>query len=153
MAPSISKILATGFGSGKVAFAPGTAGTIVAIPIVLLLNQLHLWWYLLFVIGGFILGVKICDKVAKEYQEQDPAKIVWDEIIGFSVSMLLIPLSLWSILIAFVLFRFFDIVKPLPISYLERKLTGGFGIMADDLLAGIFTWGCLQLIMLTGWYF
>ena len=153
MAPSISKILATGFGSGKVPFAPGTAGTIVAIPIVLLLNQLHLWWYLLFVIGGFVLGVKICDKVAKEYQEQDPARIVWDEIIGFSVSMLLIPLSLWSILIAFVLFRFFDIVKPLPISYLERKLTGGFGIMADDLLAGIFTWGCLQLIMLTGWYF
>ena len=153
MAPSISKILATGFGSGKVPFAPGTAGTIVAIPIILLLNQLHLWWYLLFVIGGFILGVKICDKVAKEYQEQDPAKIVWDEIIGFSVSMLLIPLSLWSILIAFVLFRFFDIVKPLPISYLERKLTGGFGIMADDVLAGIFTWCCLQLIMLTGWYF
>ena len=140
--------LALGFGTGLAPRAPGTFGTLAAIPLYLLLAQLALPWYLLVVLLGFILGVYLCQFTSDALGEHDHSGIVWDEFIGFWITMIAVPVSWQWILAGFVLFRFFDIVKPWPIKMADTKLKGGFGIMIDDVLAGVFALGCLQLTLL-----
>jgi len=130
--------LALGFGAGLAPKAPGTFGTLVAIPIFLLLQFLPPLLYGLALIASFAVGIYLCDVTAKNLGVEDHPAIVWDEIVGFLVCMLGLPLSWFWILAGFCLFRFFDILKPWPISWVERRFSGGFGIMIDDLLAGIF---------------
>jgi phosphatidylglycerophosphatase A len=84
------------------------------------------------------LGVFICDQAAKKLDVHDFGGIVWDEVAGFLITMCWIPFSWQSMLAGFVLFRFFDILKPWPIKWLDRHVAGGFGIMLDDVVAGIF---------------
>lgn len=135
-------LIAAGFGSGSAPRAPGTFGTLAAlIP----------WWLLHFMpaplywaaIGiGFFLGIYICGKTARDLRTHDHGAIVWDEFIGLWIALAWIPISgAWlstSIWIAagFLLFRLFDIWKPWPISWCDKHVHGGFGIMFDDMLAG-----------------
>ncbi len=139
-------LLSLGFGSGLSSYAPGTMGTLVAIPLYLLLSRLELWPYLIVVVVGFLLGVYVCDKTSKALGVHDHSGIVWDEIIGYWITMIAIPAVTWQwILAGFVLFRFFDIVKPWPVKIADKRVPGGFGIMFDDLLAGLYALACIQI--------
>ena len=139
--------LAVGFGSGLSPKAPGTFGTIAAIPLWYLINDLPLSLYLAIIVAGFIAGIWICDSATKAIGKPDHGAIVWDEIIGFWITMIVAPAGLIWMLAGFVLFRFFDIVKPWPIRYLDKHIHGGLGIMLDDVLAGIFALLCLQALV------
>ena len=137
--------LALGFGSGLVPRAPGTAGTLVAIPLYLLLQNLSLQLYVPLVVGLFLLGIPICTHTARRLGVHDHPGIVWDEIVGYLLTMTFAPPGWQWVVAGFVLFRLFDIVKPWPIGWCDRKVTGGFGIMLDDLLAGVMAAAVLQL--------
>lgn len=110
-------------------------GTLAAIPIWLLMAQLAapLYWFLVLI--AFVLGIYICESAAKQLQTHDHPGIVWDEFVGFWIVMPFMPAEGWSLLWGFVLFRFFDIVKPWPIGWLDKKVQGGLGIMLDDVVA------------------
>ncbi len=136
--------LALGFGSGLVPRAPGTAGTVAAIPVYLLASALELPVYLLLVTAMFLAGIAICAHTARRLGVHDHPGIVWDEIVGYLVTMALAPAGWLWIVIGFVLFRLFDIVKPWPIRWLDKHVHGGFGIMLDDLLAGLCAAALLQ---------
>jgi phosphatidylglycerophosphatase A len=138
--------LATGLGSGLAPKAPGTAGTLVAVPLYLLLNGLLWWQYIAVVSAGFLIGVWICALAARQLGVHDDSSIVWDEIIGFLITMIAAPAGWMWIGVGFVLFRFFDIVKPWPIRKIDQRVGGGLGIMLDDVAAGIYALICLQVI-------
>ena len=117
---------------------PGTMGTIAAIPVYLVFIQANIWFYSLLTCLTFIVGIWICGVTAKQLGEHDFGGIVWDEIAGFLITMWLVPFSWKAVLFGFILFRIFDILKPWPIKWIDQKVEGGFGIMLDDVLAGIF---------------
>lgn len=140
-------LLSLGFGAGLSPRAPGTAGTIVSIIPYLFLSQLELVPYIAIVMLCFALGVYLCDYTSKALGAHDHAGIVWDEFIGFWITMIAVPGPGWQwILAGFILFRFFDIVKPWPVKWADKRLQGGFGIMFDDVLAGLYALACMQLI-------
>lgn len=138
--------LSLGFGSGLVPVAPGTAGTLAAIPVYLLLQDLTLAVYVAVVSAAFIAGIPLCAWTARRLGVHDHPAIVWDEIVGYLVTMVAAPAGWQWIVTGFVLFRLFDIAKPWPISWLDRRVTGGLGVMLDDLLAGVFAAILLQLL-------
>lgn len=139
--------LSLGFGSGLSPFAPGTFGTLAAIPLYLLIQPLSLSVYLLITLLTLVLGFYLCGQTAKALGVHDHGGIVWDEIVGFFITMIAVPLDWKWILAGFVLFRFFDIVKPWPIKWIDAKVSGGVGIMLDDVLAGIFALIGLHLLI------
>ena len=138
--------LAFGFGSGLAPVAPGTFGTLVGVPFFLFMVSLPLWSYLLLILAFFLFGVWICDRSSKLLGVHDHGGIVWDEIVGYLVTMIAAPEGWGWIVIGFILFRIFDIFKPWPIAYLDRHVSGGFGIMIDDILAGVYAMLILQLL-------
>lgn len=138
--------LATGFGSGLSPFAPGTAGTLAAIPFYLLVMHWPWWAYSLLLLVGSVAGVWICQAATDAIGVDDHGGIVWDEFMGYGITMLFAPTGWQWVLIGFVLFRIFDVIKPWPIRVIDRQLHGGLGIMLDDLLAGVFA--CLSLQIL-----
>ena len=140
--------LAFGFGSGLSPKAPGTAGTLAAVPLVYFALALPLWAYVLLTLVIIIAGVWICDNSSKRLGVHDHPGIVWDEIAGLFITLLAAPAGLIWLAVGFVLFRFFDILKPWPIGWLDRQVGGGLGIMLDDVLAGIYALICLQLLAL-----
>jgi len=140
------QFLALGFGSGLSPKAPGTMGTLVAIPIFIALSFLTPLYYLAIVVVMTVLGIYICQKAADAAGVHDHGAIVWDEIAGYLITMFMIPLSWQTIVTGFILFRIFDIFKPWPISFIDKKIHGGFGIMLDDVLAGIFSLVIMHLI-------
>ncbi len=138
-------LLAFGFGSGAAAKAPGTWGTLAAVVPYLALAQLPLLAYLSVVLLAFIAGVYICGRTAADLGVHDHGGIVWDEFVGLWISLIALPAG-WPWLVAgFVLFRIFDIAKPWPIGWADRRVSGGLGIMLDDVLAGFYTLFILQL--------
>ena len=139
--------LAVGFGSGLVPKAPGTFGTLAAIPFYFLMQDLGVLAYLIVLVISFAVGCYFCDKTSRDWKVHDHGAIVWDEFVGFWITMFLIPFDWKWVLIGFILFRFFDILKPWPIRYLDKQVEGGFGIMIDDVLAGVYAWICLFLIV------
>jgi phosphatidylglycerophosphatase A len=139
--------LSLGFGSGLAPFAPGTFGTLVAIPLYWWASQLSLTVYLLTIVLLFALGVYLCGYTSKALGVHDHSGIVWDEIVGYFITMIAVPLDWRWVLAGFVLFRIFDIVKPWPIRWADKQLQGGFGIMFDDVLAGIFALIALHFII------
>lgn len=141
--------LAFGFGVGLIPFIPGTCGTLIAIPFYLLLQFLPWQLYLAFVLGAFIFGIWLCDVSEKIIGIKDYSGIVWDEIVGYWLTMFLAPPRWEWILLGFVLFRLFDILKPWPINWLNQKVVGGFGIMLDDLMAALFSFILLQVVILS----
>lgn len=136
--------LAYGFGSGLSPWAPGTLGTIAAIPLYLLLRPLPLAWYIAVLSLLFFIGIWACGRTALELGEHDPSAIVWDEVLGYLVTMIAAPRGWGWVLLGFVLFRFFDILKPWPIHVLDRKVKGGLGIVIDDILAGSMALALMQ---------
>ena len=137
IAKSPSGLMASGFGVGLVPYIPGTVGTVLGVPVVLLVQPFSVPVQGALYLLMFVVGCKVCSDYAKELGEDDPSVIVWDEIVGYCFSLLFLPVSLVTLLAAFVLFRLFDILKPWPISVVQRKVKGGFGIMLDDVIAGI----------------
>ena len=136
--------IAFGLGSGLAPWAPGTVGTLAAIPLYLLLQPLPLGWYLALLVAAFGVGVWACQRTALDLGAHDPGAIVWDEVVGLLVTLTAAPTGWVWIVIGFALFRLFDIWKPWPIRVLDAQVPGGLGIMLDDLVAGIMAWGALQ---------
>ena len=134
-----SGLLAFGFGSGLSPFAPGTMGTLVAIHFIFALKSLGTPGFWIVLLLAFLLGIWLCDRVSRKLGVHDHGGIVCDEMVGYWLSMAFVPLQWQWLLAAFVLFRFFDIVKPWPIRQLDQKVSGGFGIMIDDIVAALFT--------------
>lgn len=141
------RFLAFGFGSGLVPKAPGTAGTLVAIPLYLLMQPLALSVYLAVVAALFLLGIWICQHTVNVLGTPDHSAIVWDEIVGYLLTMALAPAGWLWVVVGFALFRFFDIVKPWPISWCDRHVHGGLGVMLDDLVAGVFAAVVMQVVV------
>lgn len=141
--------LALGFGSGLLKPAPGTWGTLAAIPIYLVLAQMMLLSNAVYVpicLGVGLLGIYLCGKAAHDIGVHDHGAIVWDEIAGFLVTMIAIAPTSVNIVAGFLLFRLLDIVKPWPIAWFDKQVDGGLGIMLDDLIAGLFACAILHFI-------
>lgn len=144
-------LLATGFGSGLSPLIPGTMGTLASIPFYLALVQLPLLAYVFVVLVASFIGCKICQITSDDMKVHDHGSIVWDEFVGFWITMAVVPIGQLSCLdwrpvaIGFVLFRLFDMVKPWPICWFDKNVSGGVGIMIDDIVAGIISavvlWG------------
>ncbi len=139
--------LAFGFGAGLSPWAPGTMGTLVAIPIALLLQAHPVLLQLGLIAVMFVAGVYVCDKTSRRLGVHDHGGIVWDEITGFLLCVLAAPATVMGYLLAFVLFRVFDIFKPWPIGMIDRKLKGGLGIMVDDIIAAAYTAAILMSLV------
>lgn len=133
--------IASGFGSGLSPYAPGTAGSLAALVPWLALRELPLPAYALALVLAFVLGVWASNRVVAKLRIEDPGVIVWDEFVGQWIA--LAPLLAWPagwpwIVAAFVLFRVFDVCKPWPVSWADRNVEGGLGVMLDDVLAGAY---------------
>lgn len=138
-------LLAVGLGTGLAPVAPGTFGTLLGIPLVLALWPLGPLAYALVVLALALLGVWICERAGRRLGEGDHGAIVWDEIIGYAIGLWWITPTWPWLLAGFVVFRGFDILKPWPVSWADRRVGGGVGVMLDDVLAGLYTLAVLQL--------
>jgi phosphatidylglycerophosphatase A len=136
--------LATGFGSGYAPVAPGTAGSLVGVLLFWPLARLPLGWILATTGLVFFLGVAAATRVARSVGLEDPGIVVVDEVVGMWIALLLVPLTPLNVACAFVLFRIMDVVKPYPARDFEQ-LPGGWGIMADDVMAGVYANLVLQI--------
>lgn len=143
--------LAFGFGSGLAKKAPGTCGTVAAIPLYWLFAQTSLPVYSLLTVIATVAGIRICGIAADKLGEHDFGGIVWDEVAGYLITMWWVPFSWKAVLLGFVLFRIFDIIKPWPIKWIDRKVQGGLGIMLDDVLAAVFAGALLLFASNAGW--
>lgn len=141
------QLLAFGFGAGLAPRAPGTVGSLVALPVYLLLSPLSLPVYLALVVGLFVLGVWVTGRAEREIGVHDHPGIVFDEIVGQLAALTLAPVNVVVLLLGFGFFRLFDIWKPFPISWLNDRVRGGWGIMVDDLAAGIAAALCLRGVL------
>ncbi len=140
-------LLAFGFGSGLSPVVPGTMGTLVGLPAIWLLALLPLPITLIVITLAAILGVYLCEYSSRQLGVHDHKGIVWDEFVGVWITFLAVPLTWPAVVAGFVIFRFFDMVKPWPICVADRKVHGGFGIMFDDLLAGLAALGTMQTLI------
>ncbi|MHB8623710.1 MAG: phosphatidylglycerophosphatase A family protein [Sulfuricaulis sp.] len=140
----IVHFFAFGFGSGKAPVAPGSFGTLVGIPIYLMLQPYSALVYATVIVGLFAIGVWFCHVTERDLGVHDNPGIVWDEIVGYLITMFVAPAGWQWIVLGYCLFRLFDIWKPFPIRMLERRIQGGFGIMIDDATAGVYALVLLQ---------
>ena len=138
--------VAMGLGSGLSPKAPGTAGTLLTVPLVYFLQQQSMFIYLLVTAFVLVTGSWVCGYAAKKLKVHDHSGIVYDEVAGFLITMSFAPHGWYWMLAGFALFRFFDAVKPWPISWFDKNIHGGFGIMFDDVIAGIISLFCLLLL-------
>ncbi len=138
--------IAFGLGSGAMPFAPGTFGTLFAIPFYLLLQSLSLVAYLIFVIVFIVFSAWISERVSRDIHIHDHPGMCIDEFAGFFVTMIHAPHGFVWVVLGFLLFRLFDIWKPWPIHVLDEKVPGGFGMVLDDIVAGIFAMVVIQII-------
>jgi phosphatidylglycerophosphatase A len=139
-------LLATGFGVGYSPRAPGTLGTLVAIPVYYFLSNVPSPLYEITLIGFVFLSVWVSGNAEIFFGKKDDQRIVIDEIMGFLITMLWVPKTIRFVIIGFFLFRFFDILKPFPIRRLEKGFKGGFGVVLDDVVAGVYANIVLRLI-------
>lgn len=144
---SPQNFLALGAGSGLVPVAPGTFGTLAAIPLLLLMPN-NVFAYLAITVAMFAIGVYLCGACADYLNTHDHPAIVWDEWVGLMVAMIMVPKTLVTVILGFALFRFFDVLKPWPIGVADKKLHGGLGIMLDDVLAGVMAAVVLHILLL-----
>ena len=147
--PRLTLLLATGFGAGYTPWAPGTAGSLVGLGFGLALAAAPLGPPTAAAVTAAvcIAGVPICGRAARDLGESDPARVVWDEVAGMMVAVLALPAGAgwyWWAAAAFVLFRAFDVLKPWPVGWIDRRVGGGLGIMLDDLAAGALAWAAVQ---------
>ncbi len=143
-------LMSFGFGSGLSPFASGTFGTLAAIPFYYYMQSLSIAYYLMMVALTFALGVYICDVTSKALGVHDHGAIVWDEFVGYFITMIAVPSGWAYIVVGFFMFRVFDVFKPWPIHILDEKVSGGFGIMIDDVLAGVYALVCIHILIYFG---
>lgn len=149
------KLIATFFGAGYAPIAPGTVGAIFACVISVLLSYFisdltqYTILHIVLVLLGYVLGVWACNALAPEWGD-DPSRVVMDEAIGFWITILFVSPTVVNLIIGLVLFRIFDIAKPLGIRTIDQKVKGGHGVMLDDVVAGIYGNICLQAIIYFG---
>lgn len=143
---TIEGLLAFGFGSGLVPKAPGTAGSLVALALALLLVQAPQVAAIAFIVAAFLAGIWLCERVGRKLGEHDHSGIVWDEFVGMWLVLVCIPFHWAWWLAGFALFRLFDIVKPWPIGWLDRRVRGGLGVMLDDVLAAGYALAVLGVV-------
>jgi len=141
-------VFATWFGAGFIPFAPGTWGSIVALPFAAGAYSLGFFYSCLSLTLIFIFSILVSGTASKILKRDDPSPVVIDEVAGIFVTLFLIPISWVSITAGFILFRIFDIFKPFPIGLIDRKVKGGTGIVLDDIMAGIFANVCLRIILI-----
>ncbi len=139
--------VAFGFGSGTFPFAPGTIGTLFAIPFYLFMRDWSPLVYLAVVLVAIVIGIWICSVTEKVLGVHDYSGMNFDEFTGYWVTMFMAPHHWQWVATGFLLFRLFDIWKPWPINWLDRYVGGGFGVMVDDLLAGVYAWVVLQVLV------
>ncbi|KLN96471.1 phosphatidylglycerophosphatase A [Moellerella wisconsensis] len=140
-------LLATGFGSGLSPIVPGTMGSLAAIPFWLLMARMPIWSCWVIIVAGFFIGCLICQRTSDDMKVHDHGSIVWDEFIGMWITLMAIPTVSWEwILTGFFIFRIFDMWKPWPIRWFDRRVSGGFGIMIDDVIAAIFAYVMVWLL-------
>lgn len=140
-------LLSFGFGSGLIRRAPGTFGSLVAFPMYwYLAPRLSDLMFILVLIWSFVIGIWVCDITGKALGVRDYSGIVWDEIVSFLLVLFFTPPGWYWAILAFALFRFFDIVKPQPIRHFDSNWHGGLGVMFDDLIAAGYTLLCMAII-------
>ncbi|MEK6193058.1 MAG: phosphatidylglycerophosphatase A [Deltaproteobacteria bacterium] len=137
----------TGFYSGYIPFAPGTFGTLTALPLCYLLSICSSGGGAVIIIAFILLAIWLADSSEKLINKKDPGCIVIDEIAGMLVTLAGLPFNFFTVVMGFFLFRLLDIFKPFPIRYLERKIPGGAGIVVDDIVAGIIANITLRIIV------
>jgi len=147
---SVTMFFATGFFSGYLPKAPGTWGSLVAIPLWFLLSFLTPSSYCLMLAVVFFLGWFVAGEAEKILDKPDPGCVVIDEIFGMFVTLFAAPRSWFVVIAAFLLFRLFDIVKPFPVSWFDQRVNGGLGIMLDDAMAGVYAFLALHLLLFVG---
>lgn len=145
--------IACGFGFGTFPWFPGTVGTLVAVPLAIALSHTSPWFYIIACVVFFCVGVYCCGITNHDFGTDDHPAAVIDEIATFPIVMIAIPMTWYYLLIGFLLFRFFDIVKPGPIHWIDKNVHNGFGVMLDDLLAALFTFFILHIILFTTHFF
>lgn len=139
--------IATALGAGLSPKAPGTAGSLVALlPWWFLLRDLSPGVYLAVLIVGFLLGVWACEVSDRRLGMHDQGALVWDEVIGMWITLFAAPAQWWWMIVGFALFRLFDIWKPWPVSWADRRVHGGLGVMLDDVVAGVYALIVLQIV-------
>ncbi|HPA16035.1 MAG TPA: phosphatidylglycerophosphatase A [Desulfobacterales bacterium] len=131
--------LATGCFVGKIPFAPGTLGSIAGLPFCFFLSKMNLWPAILFIAAFFAFAVWVSNRAEEILKSKDPGSIVIDEICGMMVTFAGLPFNAYIAVSGLIAFRVLDIVKPFPIRYLEKKLSGGTGIVLDDVAAGVIS--------------
>lgn len=144
--------LATGFGLGRIPFAPGTFGTLAGLPLIWIMAQLGAWpgGTAFFLVSVILVSVWIADRAEGLLNEKDPGCIVIDEMAGYCLAMTLVPLTPATLVAGFAAFRCFDIIKPGPVRYFEEHFSGGAGVVLDDIMAGGLAALLLKMVHLTG---
>jgi len=137
---------ALGGGLGKIPKAPGTFGTLAALPLIILFGRLGEGWAVFAVVTLILVSVWICDEAEAIMGVKDPGAIVLDEVAGYTVAMAGMPVTGWTLVAGFLLFRVFDIVKPGPVRYFEKRFAGGPGIVLDDIAAGLLSAVVLRML-------
>lgn len=139
--------LATGFYVGNIPFAPGTFGSLIGLPLCFLLAGIHLAAAIIAALLIIGLAIWIANAAAKTLKRKDPGCIVIDEIAGMVVTLIGLPFNLTTVVTGFILFRILDILKPFPIRILDKRVSGGLGIVADDVVAGIFANALMRILL------
>jgi phosphatidylglycerophosphatase A len=137
---------AMGGGLGRIPVAPGTFGTLAAIPFIFVFERLAQGWATLGVVTLMVVSIWICDGAETMLGSKDPGCIVLDEVAGYTVAMAGMPVNFSTLVAGFIIFRFFDIVKPVPVRNFERRFAGGPGIVLDDIVAGLLSAVVLRML-------
>jgi len=140
-------LIATGLYSGYLPKAPGTWGSLVGLLLVFLFHNFSLAVYIAVAGGLFVVGSFAAGEAEKILDNRDPGVVVIDEIVGMLVTMTAVPLTPFTMLVGFIFFRIFDIVKPFPVNIFDQHFHGGLGIMLDDVVAGIYSLIILNLVL------
>ena len=141
-------LFATWFGAGFIPFAPGTWGSLAALPFAAGAYSLGLFFSCLSMLLIFFFSIPVSGRASRIMEEEDPSSVVIDEVAGIFVTLFLIPVSWTGIVAGFILFRIFDILKPFPVGFVDKKIKGGAGIVLDDIMAGIYANVGLRVILI-----
>jgi len=144
----VSLILSSWWGTGLLPWAPGTWATVTALPLAACINLAEPAFRVIFLAGFIGLATWASSRSQAVLMRTDPPEIVLDEVLGFLVAMFLLPVTWLTLTLAVMFFRLFDIVKPFPIGYLEKRLRGGAGVVMDDFVAGLFANLCVRGVLL-----
>lgn len=139
--------LALGAGTGLAPKAPGTVGTLLGLPLFLLVSPLHFYTQIFIITGLFLIGIYCCDKTGKALGVADHGGIVWDEIVAMMLVLTFTPMQWQWWLAAFLIFRLLDIWKPAPIRQCDARIKGGLGVMVDDILAAVYAILSVKLLL------